>query len=134
MQTKNNTSVGSNNIFEGNSSFVIKINLDKLDDINNITDFHIPFCDIDEIIYMNKSQYSDFVLNHFGTFITKFKTGNNCSICCSPLKYTHKLYKLNQCNHVFHSKCIKQMFKYNSNNLNSIYKCPLCRLSNESFI
>jgi len=131
MQSQDNQ---TNNIFEGNPSFVIKINLDKINDINNLTNFNIPFHNIDEIIYMNKAEYSNYVFNNSGTFLTKFKTDNNCSICFAHLKYTHKLYKLNECNHVFHSKCIKKWFKHTSNHSNSIHQCPLCRTSSEIFI
>jgi len=131
MQSHNNQ---TNNIFEGNPSFIIKINLDKINDINNLTNFNIPSNNIDEIIYMNKAEYSKYVFNNSGTLITKFKTNNNCSICSNSLKYTHKLYKLNECDHLFHSKCIKKWFKYTSDNFHSIHQCPLCRSSSEIFV
>lgn len=111
--------------------FIIKINLDDLNNLNNIGPMISPN---DELVYMNKKDYTKFILNMSGTPITKFKCDYNCSICHEPQKYSHKLFKLNECNHIFHSKCIKKWFKTLSNNFKSIHNCPLCRKSVETII
>lgn len=48
-----------------------------------------------------------------------------CSICLEPLD--KNVVKLDNCNHMFHKKCIKKLIKTNSN-----AKCPLCRGGNDS--
>lgn len=43
-----------------------------------------------------------------------------CSICLDPLD--KNVVKLDNCNHMFHKKCIQKLINTNSN-----AKCPLCR-------
>ncbi len=112
--------------------FIIKINLDE---IKNIDDINLNFFEqTDEIVYMNKKEYSNFILENSGIPITKFNCSYNCSICQQPQKYSHRLFKLNECSHIHHSKCIKKWFRTQSNNFKSLHKCPLCRLSIETIV
>lgn len=113
-------------------TFIIKLNFSEGD----ITHTNIPFQfdSSDELVFMNKLQYYHFILQQSGSFISHINVDHNCSICHSRLKYTHKLYKLNRCNHLFHSKCIKKWFKTKSEQFNSLHDCPLCRISYEQFI
>ena len=48
-----------------------------------------------------------------------------CSICLDPLD--KNVVKLNNCDHMFHKKCIKKLI-----NANKYAKCPLCRGGNDS--
>lgn len=48
-----------------------------------------------------------------------------CSICLDPLD--KKVVKLDNCNHMFHKKCIKKLV-----NSDKYAKCPLCRSGNNS--
>ena len=52
------------------------------------------------------------------TFVVEKETGE-CSICIDEYQKNQSLCKLN-CNHVFHTKCLKKWFaEHNS--------CPICR-------
>ena len=53
------------------------------------------------------------------------KPDMECSICLEPLD--KNAVKLDNCNHMFHEKCIKQLI-----NGNQYAKCPLCRGGNDS--
>ena len=125
-----------------NDTFIIKINLDDLllnqnnlniSNISNLLNIseESTFNDND-ILFINKKQYFDLIMNNSGNVLLKTKINYDCSICCSKLKYSHKLYKINKCSHVFHFKCIKTFFKSISNTFKSIHQCPLCRSSCET--
>lgn len=45
-----------------------------------------------------------------------------CSICLDEMNIPVSIYKIESCNHCFHSKCILEMF---INGINDF--CPLCR-------
>ena len=49
----------------------------------------------------------------------------DCSICLDPLD--KNVVKLDNCNHMFHKKCIKKLISVNPH-----AKCPLCRCGNDS--
>lgn len=114
--------INLNDILQNDMHNIIQQSINDITNTNNSTN--------NNIIYMNKNEYSNYIFDNSGTIINKYKTSDICSICCSNLKNTHKLFKLDICNHLFHYKCIKKCFKEASKQ-NFIHKCPLCRSSNE---
>ena len=106
-----------------NETFIIKINLDNINELS-LNSF-IQYLNIlpnsiissNQITYMNKSQYSDFIFNNSGSTIQCNNTDLDCSICLYPLyekKSKKKIFKLYSCIHTFHYKCIKKWFKTQS--------------------
>ena len=108
------------NSYDG--TYVIKINLNNLNNLNLVlNDLDDNF---DDVIIMNKKEYSKLLLEESGTIKYKIKTTEKCSICCDDIKQYHKMYVINTCNHLYHYKCIKKWFQQHAN-------CPICRTSNE---
>lgn len=120
-------------------TYIIKINLNDIlqNDIHNIIHQFINDITItnniddSNIIFMNKDEYSNYIFENSGSILKNHKTNDNCIICQNNLKYTHKLFKLNMCNHIYHHKCIKKWYKECSKDINNIHQCPLCRSTNE---
>lgn len=67
------------------------------------------------------------LLEHLGKY-NKIKNGdqilgNKCSICFEEYKIGEYKRCLENCQHIYHKKCIDKWFKKNWQNMN----CPLCR-------
>jgi len=117
--------MNSINNFLIEDAFVIKINLNNFNLILNES-LNKTF---DDVIIMNKKEYSKLLLEKSGIIINKnkIKDINKCSICFDDIKINHKTYLINNCNHFYHYKCIKKWFELNS-------ACPICRVSSETCI
>lgn len=123
-----------------NETYVIKLNLSNLSFLNNSsnnleqTTINTIFNTIintsnitsNDFVFMNKDEYIKYILSNYGSYISSYTS--DCSIC--NLDSPCPLYKLNQCNHVFHSSCIFKWFSQQSHN-DCNMSCPLCRHSNE---
>jgi len=127
-----------------NYTYVLKIDLDKINNINtqnSIKIFGDQYRQNGEIVFMSKKEYRKYVFNNSGNIIDNYSINPNynsncdddiCLICHKQIKNT-KIFKLNKCNHQFHYKCIKKWFKILSKQKNES-QCPLCRASKEELI
>lgn len=79
------------------------------------------------IILRKKVPKLNDLLEHLGKY-NKIKNndkilGNKCSICFEEYKVGEYKRCLENCQHIYHKKCIDKWFKRNWQNMN----CPLCR-------
>ena len=118
--------MNSINNYNIEDTYVLKINLNNFNlflnkNLNNT---------FDDVIFMNKKEYSKLLLEKSGIIVNKNeikKNKNKCPICFDDIKINHKTYMINTCNHLYHYKCIKKWFEQNST-------CPICRVSSESCV
>ena len=123
-----------------NDTYVLKINLDQVNNINLQDSFNKIFgedynnCQNNEIIVMSKKEYNKYILENSGTIIECFNCDDDiCIICHNQIKNS-KVFKLNTCEHFFHYKCIKKWFSILSDKYTLLHHCPICRASNEQMI
>jgi len=70
----------------------------------------------------NQGLTDDEFNNNTTTYIYQGNTNDNntCIICSASYEAESSLTKINRCNHIFHTECIKRWFDNNPS-------CPICR-------
>jgi hypothetical protein len=118
------------------TTYVLKINVNEEQDIKRVIneivgDTNIPLSpDKNEITFMSKAQYAEFMLANSGNVSPAKKEDNmQCTICNENCRSRQKVFKMNLCGHKFHHKCIDILFKNSSSN--QLLSCPTCNSSTE---